>query len=180
MPILPPEGSPIRTAAMSRAGGVLLIATMLAVVGVYRSLPRPRVEEAQEAAIADTVQRLFTEYSRALNAGDVERASRFYADDPRFEWFEDGVQRFESRADVRAALSQARTSGAARTRFANPQITVLDPQTVVLATTFHTPGAGSGEGEPASRGALTITLVREREGWRFLLGHSSRERSAGD
>ena len=179
MPILPPQGSPFRTAIATRAGGVLLIATVLAVAGVYRSLPRPRVEEAREAAIADTVQRVFTEYTRALNAGDVERASRFYADDPRFEWFEDGVQRFKSRADVLAALSQARTSGAARTQFDNPQITVLDEQTAVLATTFHTAGAGGGEGEPASRGALTITLVREREGWRFLIGHSSRERPGG-
>jgi ketosteroid isomerase-like protein len=176
LPIAPPEPPPVRPGfAVTRVSGVVAIAAVLAVLGVYRTLPRPKAEEAREAAIADTVQRLFTEYTRALSAGDLERAARFYADDPRFAWYEDGVERFDSRADVLAGLNQARASGAARLRFTNPQITVLDPWTAVLATTFRRDVAGSGEGEPASRGMITITLVRELEGWRFLVGHSSRQ-----
>jgi ketosteroid isomerase-like protein len=174
MPVISPPPAPMSLGAvLTRVGGVMLIATVLAGVGLCRSLPRPDASDAREAAIADTVQRLFSEYGRALNDGDIDRASRFFADDPRFAWFEDGASRFASRADVRAALIQARSTGGARTRFASPQVTVIDPQTVTLAAMFRETYAGS-DVAPV-RGVLTITLVREPEGWRFLVGHRSRD-----
>lgn len=172
MPVLSPPPAPMSLGAvLTRVGGVMLIATLLAGVALCRSLPRPDVSDARDAAIADTVQRLFSEYGRALNEGDIDRASRFYADDPRFAWFEDGAPRFQSRADVRASMAQSRSTGGARIRFASPQVTVLDPQTVMLAATFRETYAGTDVA--ATRGVLTITLVREPEGWRFLVGHRS-------
>jgi len=136
----------------------------------------PALDPAREAAIAAEIRAAFDEYTRSLNDGDFGRALQFYADDRRFRWVEDGEVRYRSRDEVAKGFAQLADLGAATFEHAPPEIVVLGPDSAILLTS-HTTTLGVDRLLPVSfSGAITITLVRTRSGWRFLSGHTSTAR----
>ena len=120
------------------------------------------------------VRKMFAAYSRALNEADWTRVLTFYADDPRFEWIEDGEVRYPTKAALAPSFEAMRGTGSTIVfKTDPPHVAVLAPDVVALRTTFETTIVDKA-GKPFTFGGLlTIDVIRTKDGWKFLRGHTS-------
>jgi ketosteroid isomerase-like protein len=160
---------------MTTLARVLCAFCLAALPACDRTPAGAALERDQQAAVIAEVERAWAEYGRRINAGDFEGAQRFYADDPRFAWVEDGRIRYTSRQQVMEGFGQLRQAGPVRVELGPPAITVLAPDVALLFATHKTTIGDSGKGFSFA-GAMTITLVRTNQGWQFLSGHTSSSR----
>lgn len=129
--------------------------------------------DTRARAIADSVGATFADYVARLNARDIDSVVRFYADDPGFQWVEDGEVRYTSRGAIRAALQRLAVYQAVRFSADPPRVVALAPGVATLAVTFDQAlidSAGSGSGIV---GAMSIAAVHTPAGWKWLSGHTS-------
>ena len=151
----------------------ILATALLAATAVACGGAGPMDEAAPDAlsddVIAGMVRTALDDSRAAIDAGDLDAAGSFYADDPRFLWVEDGVVTYETAAEAARSLQQIGQYGQVEVDFSPARVDVLGPDTATLFTT-HTTTVGSGEGSFSFSGALTITMIRTEEGWRFLSG----------
>lgn len=126
------------------------------------------------AAIRDSVTATLEQYRAAFAARNVDAVLRFYADDPRFRWVEDGELRYESKAAVATALRAFTPSlRSVELSYFDPVVTVLAPGVAVVATRFAQKITDSTGVTRGFAGAMSMTLVHADSGWRFLMGHTS-------
>jgi uncharacterized protein (TIGR02246 family) len=120
------------------------------------------------------VRAMFASYSRALNAADWKRVLTFYADDPRFEWIEDGEVRYPSKEALAPSFEAMHETGSTIVfKTEPPHVAVLAPGVAALRTSFETTIVDK-EGKPFTFGGLlTIDLIKMKDGWKFLRGHTS-------
>ncbi len=116
----------------------------------------------------------FAKYSDVLNAADWPAVLSFYADDPRFEWIEDGEVRYASKDAIAPAFeAMVGTGSKIRYKAEPPRIAVLAPNVVNLRTKFETTIIDK-EGKPFTFGGMiTIDMIKTKDGWKFLRGHTS-------
>ena len=67
------------------------------------------------------IRETLEEYETLLNSGNYEDLRRFYADDPRFSFFEDGQVKYSSVEEVASALKQLAQFGPGRFEYGEPQ-----------------------------------------------------------
>ena len=127
----------------------------------------------------NVIRDAFAEYETLLNSGNYEGLLRFYADDPRFSWMEDGQVKYSSLDEIASALKQLAQFGPGRFEYGEPDIMLLCSDVASLSTTFRTTFGEVGKGGFSFSGALTATLIETSSGWRFLVGHTSTERTRG-
>ena len=89
---------------------------------------------AQRAPAADPggeARAAFQKYSEVLNAADWPAVLSFYANDPRFEWIEDGEVRYASKDAIAPAFeAMVGTGSKIRYKAEPPRIAVLAPNVV--------------------------------------------------
>lgn len=120
------------------------------------------------------VRAMFAAYSRALNAADWTRVLTFYADDPRFEWIEDGEVRYPTKAALAPSFEAMRGTGSTIVfKTEPPHVAVLAPDVVALRTTFETTIVDKAGTLFTFGGLLTIDVIKTKDGWKFLRGHTS-------
>jgi len=149
-----------------------LCASPLAAQSRGGAAPKPAAPATGDAG--GEVRATFAAYSRALNAADWTRVISFYADDPRFEWIEDGEVRYASKDAIAPSFEAMKETGSTIV-FKNepPHVAVLAPGVAALRTTFETTIVDK-EGKPFTFGGLlTIDLIKTPNGWKFLRGHTS-------
>lgn len=144
-------------------------------IAACRTVPAGLTDD-HARAIVDSVQATFADYVARLNARDVDSASRFYADGPDFHWVEDGVVRYDSRSDVRAALERLAAFKAVRFSADPPRITAMAPGAATLAVTFDQALVDSTGGGFGLVGAMSLAAVHTPAGWKWLSGHTSLRR----
>ncbi len=157
----------------------LLLTLVVAAAAAACGASHDALDSSQEAAVVESVQQTFQEYARLQKVGDTKGVLLFYADDPRFSWVEDGVERYTSRADVAKALAQLEGFGKVVTTYETPRVTVFTPELAQLFTTHTTTIGDPTQGGFSFSGAATITVVRSEDGWKFLKGHVSTLRQRG-
>ena len=127
-------------------------------------------------AIVDSVNATFVDFVARFNARDIDSVARFYSDAPGFHWVEDGVMRYNSRSEIRAALQQLATYRDVRLSADPPHIVALSPSAAALAVTFDQALVDSAGGGIGVVGAMSIAVVRTPAGWKWRAGHTSLRR----
>jgi ketosteroid isomerase-like protein len=132
---------------------------------------------AQRAPAADPggeARAAFQKYSEVLNAADWPAVLSFYANDPRFEWIEDGEVRYASKDAIAPAFeAMVGTGSKIRYKTEPPHIAVLAPNVVNLRTKFETTIIDKDGKRFTFGGMITIDMIKTRDGWKFLRGHTS-------
>ena len=145
-----------------------LIACVVLWASPLASQRAPAADPGGEARAA------FHKYSEVLNAADWPAVLSFYADDPRFEWIEDGEVRYASRDAIAPAFEAMLATGSKiRYKAEPPRVAVLAPNVVNLRTKFETTIIDN-TGKPFTFGGMiTIDMIKTKDGWKFLRGHTS-------
>jgi ketosteroid isomerase-like protein len=158
-----------------RLSDARLVPAFLALVlaPACRTTTPTEFDDARRAAIADSVRRVFGDFTVALGRGDVGEAIQFYSDDPGFRWVEDGAMRYTSRRDIAQGLEQLRTYASLSFRFDEPTIDVVASNVAILTTITETTLSDTAGRTLTFAAALTVTMVRDSAGWRARSGHSS-------
>jgi len=110
------------------------------------------------------VWEVFTEYERALVAGDVAVLTRLFWDDPRTMRY--GVADRQQGAGEIAGWRATHPSVLPGRRLSGTTVLALDERTAVVCTLFHYPG------QPLE-GRQTQVWVRFPDGWRIVSAHVS-------
>lgn len=137
------------------------------------------LSDAHASAIRDSVQALLAEFTTRFAAKEWDSVGRLYAEDTRFRWVEDGVVRYRSAGEVSRALAAVPASMRITTTYRDTEILPLAPGLASVVTQFQTSFADSAGRGFAFGGAITMTLVHLRDGWRFLGGHTSSAKPRG-
>jgi len=114
-----------------------------------------------------------------IAAKQWDSVARMYVDDARFRWIEDGVVRYRSAAEVRQALAGLPSGMRVETTYDDTEIVPLALGIATASTLFETRFADSTGRGFGFGGAITMTLVHETGGWRFLGGHTSSPKPRG-
>jgi ketosteroid isomerase-like protein len=154
--------------------GVMAIGLALACAPVRRN----EFTEAHAAAIRDSVRATLVAYAGRFNAADWDSLSRFYLDDPRFVWAEDGQITYHSVAEIRKAFGAFAGSAWVRMEFPDPRIAALAPGTASVVTSFRQIMADSAGHPFTVAGVMMLAVLHEPGGWKFVSGHTSTEKAA--
>ncbi len=132
------------------------------------------------SAIADSVQAVLAGYGEVVSAGDWDGAVSYYADDPRFQWWEDGRLAYSSVDEVRTAMrSLEATFKSSELKLSDTRIVPLAPGVAAVNTLYQQTLTDTAGVSFSFGGAITLTTVHTSSGWKFLVGHASTERTRG-
>lgn len=132
--------------------------------------------EAVEPVVSVETQVLnaFNEYKKLIKAGNYAESIKFYADDPRFIWVEDGRIKYDSKGQVRRALDGLGGQGVVETAFGAPRIWKLSDTQAHVFVRFRTTIQKGTPKEFTYSGGLTIIMEDMKDGgWQFIAGHTS-------
>jgi Domain of unknown function (DUF4440) len=116
---------------------------------------------------------MLTEFQAHMAAKRWDSMAAMYANDARFRWVEDGAVRYRSVAEVRQALAAVPPGMRVETTYEETEIDPLAPGVASVLTRFQTRFVDSAGGGFGFDGTITMTLVHQADGWRFLSGHTS-------
>lgn len=140
--------------------------------------PAPATDSAQltttrTTAVRDSVKALLAEFTGKMNKSDMDGVAKLYSSDSSFFWIEGAGVRYQSTKDVRDALQSLKNVPEIELKFYETRIDVLSPTIANVRTEFsQTFLNGTGKGDTYG-GYMTITAVRESDGWRMRNGHTS-------
>lgn len=124
-------------------------------------------------AVRDSVKALLAEFSEKMNKSDMDGVAKLYSSDSSFFWIEGAGVRYQSVKDVRDALQSLKNVPEIELKFYETRIDVLSPTIANVHTEFsQTFMNGTGKGDTYG-GYMTITVVRDADGWRMRNGHTS-------
>lgn len=127
-------------------------------------------------AVRDSVEALLKEFTTKMNSGDLDGAGNLYSDDSSFYWIEGGSLLYRSAAEVRRSLQSLKNIPEIEMTYYETKVDVLSPTIANVQTEFsQTFRSGTGKGDTYG-GYLTMTVVREKAGWRMRSGHTSSRR----
>jgi uncharacterized protein (TIGR02246 family) len=157
--------------------GLRLVAAMLLVTAC--ASPSSSFTAAHRAAIVDSVQAMLVQWRDAVNSKDFARAGTFYSDDSAFRWYEDGQLTITSAQAVRNEMQSMLPNLRSFTlTLVAPRITPLGPGIATVGSEFTETITDTTGNAVGLAGALTATVVHERDSWRLLIGHNSSLRRA--
>lgn len=131
---------------------------------------------ARTNAIRDSVQALLTEFTDKMSNGDLKGAGELYSNDSSFYWIENGSLRFQKVSELRESLLTLKSIPQIKLTYYETRIDVLSPTIANVRTEFsQTFLNGVGKGDTYG-GYMTLTVVREADGWRMRSGHTSSRR----
>ena len=131
------------------------------------------LSEARATAIRDSVTIAFDAFRELASGPDPTAVAGLYSDSPAFRFYESGELRYESAADVRAAIEGLGPGTRITTEYSDTDVEALAPGLALVRSLFETTLRGEGGFEFSYSGALTMLWAHEPGGWRILSGHSS-------
>lgn len=149
----------------------LSIAVLIAAGGCSRS-PAP-VTASNQGIHAETLAFL-DRWNAALGAQDRPAIRAAYTDSDQFQWFEDGILRYESAAEILAALDQFPPGTRLRTTLSNVTTRALSDRFVHASADFQT-RIEMPHGVFEFGGVFTMVLERTPGGLVFFTGHTSKQ-----
>ncbi|MCY3677499.1 MAG: nuclear transport factor 2 family protein [Gemmatimonadetes bacterium] len=131
------------------------------------------LSEAHAAAIRDSVSSALDAFRELGSGPDPAAVAVFYSESPAFRFYENGALRYESAAEVRAALEGLGSGMRITTDYSDIDIEALAPGLALVRSLFESTLRGEGELAFSYGGAMTTVWVHEAAGWRILSGHTS-------
>ena len=153
-----------------------LTAACLALCACLGCRPGPdsvALSEAHAAAIRDSVSSALDAFSERGSGPDPSAAAGFHSESRAFRFYENGALRYESAAEVRAALEGLGPAMRITTEYSDIDIVALAPGLALVRSLFESTLRGEGEFTFTYGGAMTTVWVHEADGWRILSGHTS-------
>ncbi|MGV3707547.1 MAG: YybH family protein [Gemmatimonas sp.] len=136
-------------------------------------MPADSLRIAQTNAVRDSVQALLDDFTARMNAKDMDALGAVYSSDSAFYWIEAAGVRYRSVKDIRNGLQSLRSIPEIDFKFYETRIDVLAPTIAIVRTEFsQTFVEGTSKGTTYG-GYMTITVIREADGWKFRNGHTS-------
>lgn len=163
----------MRSASLRRQ---VLAAACLALCATSGCRPDPDpagLSEAHAAAIRDSVSNALDAFRELGSSPDPTAVAGFYSESPAFRFYESGALRYESAADVRAALEGLGPGMRVTTEYSSTDIEALAPGVALVRSLFESTLQGEGGFAFTYGGAMTTVWVHEADGWRILSGHTS-------
>ncbi|MXX34941.1 MAG: nuclear transport factor 2 family protein [Gemmatimonadetes bacterium] len=162
------SADPLRRQALAAAWLALC-----ASLGCQPDTDADRLSEAHAAAIRDSVSSALEAFRELGSGPDPAEVGRFYSESPAFRFYENGALRYESAADVRAALMALGPAMRITTEYSDVDIEALAPGIALVRSLFESTARGDGGSAFTYGGAMTTVWVHEADGWRILSGHTS-------
>ncbi|MDE0358498.1 MAG: nuclear transport factor 2 family protein [Gammaproteobacteria bacterium] len=163
----------MRSASLRRQ---LLAAACLALCATSGCRPDPDpagLSEAHAAAVRDSVSNALDAFRELGSSPDPTAVASFYSESPAFRFYESGALRYESAADVRAALEGLGPGMRVTTEYSSTDIEALAPGVALVRSLFESTLEGEDGFAFTYGGAMTTVWVHEADGWRILSGHTS-------
>lgn len=115
----------------------------------------------------------FVAFGNAVKSGNYEEATRYFMEDPRFSWVEDGTVKFDQPAQIIRAFRGITDKLGILTVYRRPLVYALnDTQVMVFSKFLTTLKKGTPE-EFKYQGAFTGVMQKSEKGWYFVTGHTS-------
>lgn len=159
-----------------------MVARRLALLAALACQPAGREDLTAEhaAAIADSARELLAEYGELMRSGRWDSAVSYYADDPRFQWWEDGRLAYSSVEEIGTAIRSLQAMfQSSEMEMSDTRIVPLAPGVVAVNSLYQQTLTDTAGRAFSFGGAISITAVHTDSGWKFLTGHTSTERARG-
>ena len=166
----------IATAPVDRLRRLTLVAACLALcasLGCQAGADPAELSEAHAAAIRDSVSSALQAFRELGSGPDPTAAAGFYSESPAFRFYENGMLRYGSAADVRAALEGVGAGMRITTEYSDTDVAALAPGLALVRSLFESRLQGESGFALTYGGAMTTVWVHEADGWRILSGHTS-------
>lgn len=149
----------------------LILAASLLAPG--RAWAEPKPADPAEAAVVRAVLETNAKMTQAANRLDVEAFFAYILDTDKGLIIQNGTV-FKTRAEAMEAVKRG-FMGIAKMdrRFDNPQVTVISPDTALLAAEGSVSATLTDGREMTSRFAVSVVFVRKAGEWKVLHGHYS-------
>ena len=158
---------------MTRPALIAACLALCASLGCQTDADPGGLSEAHAAAIRDSVSSALDAFRELGSGPDPTAAARFYSESPAFRFYENGALRYESAADVRAALEGVGAGMRITTEYSDTDIAALAPGLALVRSLFESTLQGEGGFALTYGGAMTTVWIHEADGWRILSGHTS-------
>ncbi len=156
--------------------------SLLATLAALACQPTDRADLTTEhaTAIADSAREALAEYGELISAGRWDSAVSYYADDPRFQWWEDGRLAYGSVEEIGSAIETLQASfKSSELNLSDTRIVPLAPGVAAVSTLYQQTLTDTAGRSFNFGGAITLTTVHTESGWKFLIGHASTGRTRG-
>ena len=132
------------------------------------------LNDSEIAAVEKEVLSAFAIFESSLVAGDLDAIAKYYSDDFRFYWVENGQVAYPTGASARAAISNFYPS-LKRMEFKSldKKVTPLQKTMAMLFVEYEQTLVFPSDEEVNINGAMTILMKKLNDRWEFVIGHSS-------
>ena len=122
------------------------------------------LSEAHAAAIRDSVSSALHAFREFGPGPDPAAVGGFFSESPTFRYYENGALRYESAAELRAALGGLGPAMRITTEHSDTDIEALAPDLAFLRSLFESTLQGEGGFAFTYGGAMTTVWVHEADG----------------
>ena len=163
----------MRSASLRRRALAVACLALCAAAGCRPDEDPAELSEAHAVAIRDSVANALDTFRELGSGPNPTAVAGFYSESPAFRFYENGALRYESAADVRAALEGLGPGMRVTTEYSDTDIEALAPGVALVRSLFESTLEGEGGFAFTYGGAMTTVWVQEGDGWRILSGHTS-------
>ena len=161
---------------MKKVLRVKLLPILVVAIGLLASCnpSEQSLKPSDIATIEKEVLSSFATFENSLVAGELKAISKYYSEDPRFYWVENGQVTYPTAAAARAAFLNFYPS-LKRMEFKSltKKVTPLQRTLAMLYVEYEQTLVFPSDQEIDIDGAMTILMKKQNEDWEFVIGHSS-------
>ncbi|WP_350292422.1 nuclear transport factor 2 family protein [uncultured Croceitalea sp.] len=150
---------------------LLAFSSFLMISCNYRenNLTRDEIETIEKEVLAE-----FAKFESSLSNGDLETISKYYSEDPRFFWVENGSIAYPSGEAARSSIKSFYPSlKSMEFNSLDKKVTPINDSNVMFYVEYEQVLVFSSDQKIDINGAMTILMKKENEEWKFIIGHSS-------
>jgi hypothetical protein len=151
-----------------------LVAGVLLVAAACSNPFAPTTSEETATTIAPEIKVRVEEYLSRMNAHEAIAVGEYFADDPGFQWIEDGRIVYETRAGAIAGLTAFFAGfGESRIEAYDIKVVTLSDEAAVATFKFTQTIAAGGQAALKADGVMSLSLTQRDGSWKILVGHKS-------
>lgn len=151
-----------------------VIAAILALLIACSNPFAPTATSTDAALVSPEIKPAIEEFLGKLNAHDAAGAGEYFADDPGFQWIENGRVVYEARTAAISGLEAFFAGfGESRIEAYDVKIAMLDDDGAVAAFKFTQTIAANGQASLKLEGTMTLAMTQRSGSWKILIAHKS-------
>ncbi len=126
------------------------------------------------------VQQMFDAYVEEVNNKGIENIDRFFSDDERFYWVEDGILQYPDKAALIEGIQAFYpTVSSVDLQVSKSDVSPINNHFATLYVQYKQEVKLNSGFQFTLDGAMTILAQKEKGSWKFFQGHSSIKKPRG-